>query len=66
MSSDIPGPWPWPLVGNLPNIDLENSVQSVVDIGKQYGMVVDVLELHLRRVRLYCILSSHCTYSADL
>lgn len=37
MSSNIPGPRPWPLIGNLLNIDLENSVQSVVDIGKQYG-----------------------------
>lgn len=37
MASEIPGPRPWPLVGNLPNIDLANSVQSLVDIGKEYG-----------------------------
>lgn len=41
MSGDIPGPRPWPLIGNLLDIDLENSVQSVVNIGKQYGMVVN-------------------------
>lgn len=40
MSSHIPGPRPWPLIGNLLDIDLENSVQSVVSIGKQYGMAV--------------------------
>lgn len=37
MASEIPGPRPWPLVGNLPNIDLANSIQSIADIGKAYG-----------------------------
>lgn len=41
MPSDIPGPRPWPLIGNLLSIDLENSVQSIVDIGKQYGMILN-------------------------
>lgn len=40
MAAEIPGPRPWPLVGNLPNIDLENSIQSIVDIGKQYGDLI--------------------------
>lgn len=59
MSSDIPGPWPWPLVGNLPNIDLENSIQSVVNIGKQYGMAVDILICYLGRVKLCTYLTLH-------
>ncbi|PSS05126.1 P450 family fatty acid hydroxylase [Coniella lustricola] len=39
MTCDIPGPRPWPFLGNLLDIDLENSVQSVVDIGKQYAPI---------------------------
>lgn len=49
---EIPGPRPWPLVGNLPNIDLENSIQSIVNIGKQYGTKFLIFLLHLSCVRL--------------
>lgn len=57
MSADIPGPRPWPLIGNLLNIDLENSVQSVVDIGKQYGMPTDKFHMFSEAVRQYTYLT---------
>lgn len=59
MSSNIPGPRPWPLIGNLLDIDLENSVESVVNIGKQYGMAIDVFTCYLGHLRLCTYISVH-------
>lgn len=38
MSIPIPGPKPWPVLGNLLDIDTENSIQSFSKLCLEYGM----------------------------
>ncbi|KAI0023652.1 P450 family fatty acid hydroxylase [Xylariomycetidae sp. FL0641] len=35
----IPGPRPWPILGNLPDLDLQNTVQSWLDLADTYGPI---------------------------
>uniref|UniRef100_A0A914Y7U4 Cytochrome P450 n=1 Tax=Panagrolaimus superbus TaxID=310955 RepID=A0A914Y7U4_9BILA len=35
-----PGPMPWPLIGNLPTIDMKNIDNQLLELKKEYGNVI--------------------------
>ncbi|KAG9728506.1 hypothetical protein KCU59_g13754, partial [Aureobasidium melanogenum] len=50
MSTPIPGPAGWPLLGNVNDIDPDVPIKSLMDIADKYGPIYSLSMLGKRRV----------------